>query len=278
MEIGNYRIEQLSEGIFEVGSGGSILKVENHHKEKSPLESAARVGLDPVLIDTGNTCVLLDAGLGMGLDQKESGREASNILTNLEIFGYRPSDIQHVILSHLHYDHAAGLSLTNSTGQISATLPNAKIHVQKSEWEAALQSLETPAETLGMGYEPDDLYRLIAEERFVFLEQERMEIIKGITVIRTGGHTPGHQVVRIRNDKKTVYFCGDLIPDENHLNHYIMQKVDHDSTKARKAKMLLMQQAYREQATLLFYHSVFQKAGNVTRDKNRKFVLKETGL
>lgn len=274
MNIGDFRIEQLSEGIFEVSSAGSIQKIRDHQKKVSSVPSVTRVGLDPVMIDTGSTGILLDAGLGIGLDDKESGWNASNIVTNLEIFGYHPSDIKHVILSHLHYDHTAGLSYSDRVGNISATLPNAKIYVQKSEWDAALQSLNKSATSRGMGYEPDDLYRLVAENRFVFLEREHKEIVKGITVIRTGGHTPGHQVVRIRSGKETAFYCGDLIPNENHLNHYAMNKVDTDSTKARKAKMFLMQQAYRDHASLLFYHSVYQKTGKVSRDNNRKFVLK----
>ncbi|MDG5767275.1 MBL fold metallo-hydrolase [Balneolales bacterium ANBcel1] len=274
MDIGGFRAEQLSEGIFEISSGGSIQKIRNHQQEKTALASVQRVGLDPVLIDTGNTLVLLDAGLGMGLDSSEPDRNTSNLLTNLEIFGYRPGDIRHVILSHLHYDHVAGLSYTDRAGNVTASLPNARIYVQQAEWDAAMHSLENRKYNREVGYDPDDLYRLVADGRFVFLQKERQEILDGFTVIRTGGHTPGHQIVRIRSGRETAYYCGDLIPSEFHLNHYVLSRVDTDITKARKARMLLMQQAYHDQATLLFYHSVYQKAGKVTRDKNRKFVLR----
>ncbi len=274
MNIGDFRVEQLSEGVFEVSSAGSIQKLRDFRRQNDS-GPVTQVGLDPVLVDTGTTRVLLDAGLGIGLDNSESDPDTSNIITNLDVFGYRATDIQHVILSHLHYDHTAGLSYTDRAGNISATLPNATIHVQKNEWETALQSLELSSKAQGLGYEPDDLYRLVADGRFSFLDSERKEIIKGITVIRTGGHTPGHQVVRIRSGREIAYYCGDLIPNESHLNHYAMNKVDIDSSKARKAKMLLMQQAYRDQATLLFYHSVYRKAGKVLRDENRKFILKQ---
>ncbi len=275
MESGDFRLEQLSEGIFEVSSAGSIRKIRDHHKKETPGESSARVGIDPVLIDTGSVRILLDCGLGMGLDRREAEPDTSNIATNLDIFGYRPEDIDVIVLSHLHYDHAAGLSFTAKSGMVSATLPNARIYVQKSEWEAALRSLEEQPDVRGMGYEPDDLYRLVADGRFVFLEDEIKEIHKGITVIRTGGHTPGHQIVRIRQNKRTLYYCGDLIPNETYLNRFISGKIDNDPVKARKGRMLLMQQAWRDQATLLFYHSVYRKAGMLVRDKNRGFVLKK---
>ena len=274
MEIGDFRIEQLSEGIFEVSAAGSIRKIRDQKKDTAT-ESVTRVGLDPVLIDTGNNVILLDAGLGMGLDTREPEPETSNIVTNLDIFGYRPEDISAVILSHLHYDHAAGLSYTGKADHVSATLPNAKIYVQKSEWEAAVQSIESRPGVQGMGYEPDDHYRLIADGRFVFLEKELQEIFKGITVIRTGGHTPGHQIVRIRQSGHTAYYCGDLIPNEFHLNRFVATKIDTDFIKARKARVLLMQQAWRDKATLLFYHSMYVKAGMLVRDKNRGFALKK---
>ncbi len=274
MEIGDFRLEQLSEGIFEVSQAGSIHKIRDLGKERAS-ESVTRVGLDPVLIDTGSKVILLDAGLGMGLDNKEPEPDTSNIVTNLDIFGYHPKDISAVILSHLHYDHVAGLSYTNKTDRITATLPNAKIYVQKIEWEAALHSLESRPEVQGMGYEPDDLYRLVADGRIVFLEKELQEISKGITVIRTAGHTPGHQIVRIRRSGQTAYYCGDLIPNELYLNRFVSTKIDTDYIKARKARVLLMQQAWRDKATLLFYHSMYVKAGMLVRDKNRGFVLKK---
>ncbi|MDI6401642.1 MBL fold metallo-hydrolase [Balneolaceae bacterium ANBcel3] len=272
MNLGSYRIEQLSEGIFEISGGGSIQKVRDHQK-KQTRDDVLRVGLDPVLIDTGKERILLDAGLGMGLDNNEPEKETSNLLTNLEIFGYKATDINKVILSHLHYDHSAGLSYTDHSGHIQATLPNATIFVQKSEWEACLEYREKQA-SYGPGYEPDDLYKLVAENRFTFLTRDRIDIAPGITAIHTGGHTPGHQIVRIQSGSETAFYCGDLIPNELYMNHYLVDKADLDSLKTRKAKMLLLQQADRNNATLLFYHSIHKKAGKVVRDKNRRFILK----
>lgn len=274
MHIGEFRIEQLSEGIFEMSAAGSIQKVRDPRGSDDSAPDTVRVGLDPVLVDTGNTCVLLDAGLGMGLDFEESERNTSNIVTNLEIFGYSASDIRHVILSHLHIDHIGGISYTDALGSIRATLPNAVIHVQSAEWQAAMNSVHEPDHTSGPAYEPDSLYRLMADGRIHLIDQPRTEILPGCTVIQTAGHTPGHQIVRIHSAGASAYFAGDLLPNEQSLRKPVALHNDHDSVRARKARALLAQQAWREKSMLLFYHSEFVKAGRIAYDKARRFVVK----
>lgn len=274
MQIGDFRIEQLSEGIFQMSASGSIQKVRDPRTSDAPVPDIDRAGLDPVLVDTGKTCVLLDAGLGMGLDFEEAERNTSNIVTNLEIFGYTASDISHVILSHLHMDHIGGISYTDALGCIRATLPNAVIHVQSAEWQAAVNSVHDGGHTAGPGYEPDNLYRLMADGRIHLIDQPRTEILPGFTVIQTAGHTPGHQIVRIHSAGASAYFAGDLLPNEQSLRKPVALHSDHDPVRTRKARALLAQQAWREKAVLLFYHSEFVKAGRVAYDKARRFVVK----
>lgn len=281
MQIGRYQIEQLSEGIFDVSTHGSIVKVRyqdgrgkgGEEQLPPPQQGFARIGLDPVLISDGRTRVLLDAGLGIGLDHRERDNRVSNLLTNLEIFGLEPADIDYVVLSHLHYDHAAGLTYSDRNLRTVATLSDAEFLIQKSEWEHALHSTEHEESRAGLGYELDELYRLVAEERFRLLEQERIHLLPGLEVIRTGGHTPGHQIVRIADGGDSAYFFGDLVPNEYQLNHYAMKRVDVDPTHARKIKMVLLKQAAHEKALLLFYHSLYSKSGRIRRDANRKYVL-----
>lgn len=285
MNAGHFIVEQLSEGVFDINEQGAIVKVSAPNKKKKPLTETelyarrnfAQIALDPVLITNGKYHILLDSGLGIGLDSKEKSDRISNIHTNLEIFGVRPDDIDYVILSHLHYDHAAGLSYTDGDHKTHASLPNAKIVVQKSEWDYALSLVDQKNPIPGMGYELDELYRLHADGRFQFIEDEFHTLINGIDLIRTGGHTPGHQIVRIHNRGETVYFGGDLVPNEFQLNQYGLNKVDVDPAKARKMKILILKQAWEEQAQLLFYHSVQVKNGRLVKDANRKYALHKAG-
>ncbi len=280
MKIGRFSIEQLSEGRFEIFSDGTINRepVNQSEQESSTLGKSgdsARIGINPILISDENYKVLLDTGLGWGLDAGSSYKNVSNIASNLDIFDLKPEDITHVILSHLHYDHAAGSSYTNEESVTCATFPNADYYVQRREWEYAVEEQFSEYNLKGCDYNLDDLYRLVAEDRFHFLDEDNLEIIDGIDIIRTGGHTPGHQAVRIHDSDETGYYLGDLLPTEYHLNQYSMRQMDVNPLDAKKMKIQLLRNAFEEEALLLFYHSLYTSIGRLEKDDNKKYVLKE---
>lgn len=276
MAIGRFEIEQLSEGFFELFEDGSFAKMDPK-RLNDPMDDpslgrySSALGIDPLLVSDGETNIVIDPGLGWGLDNKSSYQDTSNVLTNLDIFGLRPEDIHFVILSHLHFDHMAGCSYVSENVKTTASFPNAKYLVQKEEWDFALsqQGDRTP----GAGYQLDEFYKLIAEDRVKFIDSDGYSPVNGIYLMKSGGHTPGHQIVKIEDSGETAYFLGDLIPTEYHLNHYAMKLIDHDSIQAKKAKTLLLRSAFKENAQLFFYHSLFNKTGKLAKDEHKNYVL-----
>lgn len=280
MKLGRFTIEQLSEGRFEVFADGTINRepVEQSEKEGGQLSksaSSARVGINPILVSDSDHNILLDTGLGWGLDAGSRYKNVSNVVSNLDIFDISPDEITHVILSHLHYDHAAGSSYTNEDSQTCATFPNATYYVQQREWDYALKEQFSEQKIKGCDYNLDDIYRLTAEKRINFVQEDSIEILDGVKIIWTGGHTPGHQAVRIHDAGETAYYLGDLLPSENHLNQYSMRQLDLIPLHAKKMKIQLLRSAYEEEAMLLFYHSLYSSAGRLEKDDNKKYVLKE---
>ena len=280
MKVGRFEIEQLSEGIFEVFDDGIFQKTHSADiTSKQPSfgvqKKSTAVGINPILIRDGKHKILLDTGLGWGLDHKSSYTDTSNLLTNLDIFGLSPSDITHVVLSHLHFDHAAGSTFVDVNTSTQPTMPYANYFIQKKEWYFALQQLDVKKQTIGAGYELDEFYKLAAEDKLVMITDTYFELLPGIELIHTGGHTPGHQIVKIQDAGETAYFLGDLIPSEHHLNHYAMRQMDVDPIQSKKAKTLILRQAVKENSLLLFYHSVHARAGRLEQDKDKKFVLRE---
>ncbi len=278
MNIGRFSIEQLSEGIFEVVDDGVFHKLEaSEITRNKPIDEHSSfihtLGIDPILIRSGKQVILLDTGLGWGLDHGSMYTETSNLVTNLDIFGFKPEDVTHVVLSHLHFDHAAGSTFVDKLNSTQATLPNAHYFVQHLEWlYAAEQSSENP-NGAHAGYQMDELYKLFAEDRLVLIKDRYFELIKGIELIHTGGHTPGHQIVKIQDNGETAYYLGDLVPSELHLNNYFMNQVDAEPLQAKKAKTILLKQAYEEKAMLIFYHSIHTKAGILMKDEYRNYIL-----
>lgn len=284
MKLGRFTIEQLSEGIFEVYDGSVFQKVDADEitgRTAAPTDFGfvPTIGIDPILIQHGKQVILLDTGLGWGLDKGSTYTDTSNLKTNLDIFGLTPEDVTHVVLSHLHFDHAAGATYVDQKATTRRTLPNAHYFVQKLEWYYAIeQAMQTNPES-GTQYQMDELYKLHADDKLVLISDSAFELIPGIQLIHTGGHTPGHQIVKIQDEQagKTAYYLGDLVPNEVHLNHYFMQSQDVDPIGAKKAKTILLRQAFRESATLIFYHSIYAKAGVLYRDENKQYALEPLG-
>lgn len=280
MKLGRFTIEQLSEGRFEIFSDGTVNRepVDQTDPQTDAVirrRNSARIGINPILVFDEEHAILLDAGLGWGLDAGSMYKDVSNVATNLDIFNKAPKDITHVVLTHLHYDHSAGSSFTNKESVTCPTFPDATYYIQKREWDYALEQLESTKKIKGADYQLDDLYRLVADGRIIFLEEDFTEIIPGIKILWTGGHTPGHQVVRIDDSGKTAYYLGDLLPSENHLNQYSMRQMDEKPLQAKKMKLQLLRRAFEEKALLLFYHSLFSSAGRLEKDRNKKYILKQ---
>jgi glyoxylase-like metal-dependent hydrolase (beta-lactamase superfamily II) len=214
MKLGSITVEQLSEGNFEVTQSGSITRSNPTAKQN---DYSALVGIDPLVIIDGEDITLVDAGIGLGLDAKGHTEKLSNLRTNLGVFGIDYLHVKHVVLSHLHYDHMAGLSLTDSTQTTASTLPNATVYVHRKEWDYALEQIGS-TQGLGIGYDLDDFYRLVADGKVVFLEDDYTRITDHVEAIRTGGHTPGHMIIRVSDGSEIGYYFGDLVPSEVFLH------------------------------------------------------------
>lgn len=278
MNIGSFTVEVLSEGHFELFQDGHINRTTrtahstSRHKDPSDSNSA-KVGINPILVQSGRYNILIDTGLGWGLDAGSQYTDVSNVCTNLRIFGLTPGDITHVVLTHLHYDHAAGSSFTDAEAKTQPTFPNATYYLQQQEWDFALEQSNGQQLSYSERYRLDDFYRLVSDNRVTFLSDEITEIVNGISLVKTGGHTPGHQIVILESDGEKAYYMGDLLPNEYQLNEYAMEKADIYPLEAKKKKVRFLQRVCDEKALLLFYHSGNGQAGHLLKDDDKKYVL-----
>jgi glyoxylase-like metal-dependent hydrolase (beta-lactamase superfamily II) len=280
MQIGSFKVEQLSEGFFEMFKDGTLHKISPAILDKQQNEadignSTLSVGIDPLFISGYEMNIIVDPGLGWGLDFNSCYKDTSNVKTNLEIFDIRPDDIDFVILTHLHFDHAAGCTFVSDEIKTTPVFPNARYLVHKTEWDYAIGQIDQSTGSYGEKYRLDELYKLAAEGRFRFIERENYYPVRGLELIHSGGHTPGHMVLRIHDLGSSAWYTGDLIPSENHLNHTSQPVNDFDPVLAKKMKTRILNRAFSEKAVIFFYHSLYKKAGKLSFNEQEKFVLRD---
>jgi glyoxylase-like metal-dependent hydrolase (beta-lactamase superfamily II) len=119
--------------------------------------------------------------------------------------GLTCADIQVVINSHLHFDHCANNYL----------FPQATFLVGDKEWGASRQ----PVEDQAVLYSAKEwLLEPLTESSYTLVEEDQFEVVPGVRVMKTPGHTPGHQVVLVDTGEGTISIAGDAVNcNENFL-------------------------------------------------------------
>jgi len=171
--------------------------------------------LNLLLIEAGGKRILVETGTGVQMTEKDrdiKGVEGGDPVEALRAVGEEPDSIDFVVVTHLHYDHAGGM--IGADGR--PAFPNARYVVQRDEAEAAhgdelrLQGIMEVAQ----------LDAIRASGQLAEVNGE-VELVEGVRVMRTGGHTRGSQAVLIGNDRaggrasdptERAIFWGDLIP------------------------------------------------------------------
>jgi glyoxylase-like metal-dependent hydrolase (beta-lactamase superfamily II) len=160
--------------------------------------------LNCLLVETPAGRVLIETGIGERMDEhhrSQRGVTGKPILPALRDAGFDPASVDLVAVSHLHFDHAGGL-LTADGGR---AFPRARVVAQADEWRFALG--ENPR--LQASYEQADL-RLVEPWGRPTSADGDAEVLPGVSVVRTGGHSGGHQAIVVRGAATTLGFFGDL--------------------------------------------------------------------
>lgn len=166
-----------------------------------------------LLHDGDGRLVLIETGYGNKFDAKNRSIFALQdrwIGTALEEAGVAREAVTSVVVTHLHFDHAGGLTYHEpGSADVRATFPNATIHCQQREWDDALANRSTMTRT----YLRDHLDPVA---KSVSLSDGEGEPVPGIQVMPAPGHTWGHQMVLFFDAQGPVVFAGDVIPTVNH--------------------------------------------------------------
>ena len=255
MKFGKFEFSMVSDGTFWLDGGamfGIVPKVLWNKTNPADELNRIELKLNCLLIQTPEKNVLVDTGIGEKLDDKFKGiyrvERDFGLITSLEKNGLKPEDIDFVINTHLHFDHCGGNTIKKD-GKFVPTFSNAKYIIQKQEWHDATQSNErTKASYLKENFIP------IEETRQLILVDGEHEIIPGIKVIATNGHTQGHQSVLLESEGKKALYLGDLIPTTSHVKIPYIMGYDLYPLDVMEKKEEVLRQAIEEKWLLIFEH------------------------
>ncbi len=239
------QIIPLNEGVYTIDKTKIFVpfNLEKDQLQQRPVGSIL-VEVQPFLIITKNDVLLLDTGLGFA----EKGELI--IHNNMLKHGIEPSHITKVLLSHLHKDHAGGISKRNNLGHYQSAFPNAVYYVQHEELEFAFEK-GFPS------YMPDELDVLQGNSQVVQLNGNG-SIDNYIHYEITGAHSMHHQTYRIVEDGQTIFFGGDDAPQLQQMKNRFVAKYDYDGRKAMELRQQWWEQGKNEKWTFLFYHDIKQ--------------------
>ena len=233
----------LSEGTFTIDKTKLFVPFDQQsdNLQARPVGSLL-VEIQPFVIITSNDILLLDMGLGF------SGEDGKmQIHKNLANAGINPSDITKVLLTHLHKDHAGGVTQEKDHQQLS--FPGAHYYIQSREFDFAIEK-GFPS------FVTEELQSLRNNDRVTWLKEDSGSIDDYITYEVTGAHSPFHQVFWIKDNKEIIFFGGDDAPQLHQMKHRFVAKYDYDGRKAMELRRDWWEKGREEKWTFLFYHDV----------------------
>lgn len=237
-------ITPLSEGVFTIDKSKIFVPFDTGKDELQARASGSLlVEIQPFIVKTGKDVLLLDTGLGF----MQHG--AMQLYHNLAENGIEPQHVTKVLLSHLHKDHAGGVSYKDALGHYHLSFPNAIYYVQQAEFDFAM-STGFPS------YLTDEFALLQHHSNVVFLSEAEGDIDGYIHYKITGAHSPFHQVFWINEDNEVIFFGADDAPQLQQMKHRFAAKYDHDGKKAMELRSQWWEEGRREGWEFLFYHDV----------------------
>ena len=274
MHLGNWQLDTVNGGMFRLDGGVMFGVVPKHiWKHVAPADAQNRIlcANHCVLARNGRHTVLVDTGYGGKyplLDRKFYDMESGEpLVASLAALGVAPEEVNHVLFSHLHFDHVGGATRHDATQGLLLTFPNAQHVVGRREWEAASSQLPELATT----YPSQELLSLRELTRLRLVEDGE-EIVPGLAARLTGGHTEGHLSYVFRSSGQTACYPGDVCPSTYHLRRMWHLAYDVMPLDTRRNKPRLLGEAVDGQWWLLWNHDPTAAVSRVARDEKREFV------
>jgi methylmalonyl-CoA epimerase len=276
--LGDLELISVHDGFFALDGGAMFGVVPKPlWAPKAPPDDRNRVTLAMrPLIVRGARTMIIDAGVG----DKENAKfteiygldRARHLDHTLADAGLSVEDVDIVLATHLHFDHAGGFTSRDRTGRVRPRFPRAQYVVRRGEWEDATH----PNERNRASYLADN-YVPLADAGVLQLVDDDQTIMPGVKVRRTGGHTMHHQMVIIESGGKAAAFAAELIPTTAHLPNAWIMSYDLYPMDTLAAKDPFVREAIDRDMLVFFEHDPSIAAGYLREVDRRRRVEPASG-
>ena len=276
LTVGSFTLTPILDGYFRLDGGAMFGVVPRTLWERvAPPDARNRihVAMRAWLVRGGGRTMLIDAGAGGKLDAKTADiygfDGVPSLDASLAAAGLSAADVDLVIASHLHFDHAGGFTSRGADGVVRPHFPKARYIVRRGEWDDA----RAPNERTRASYFAENYVPLL-EAGCLELVDEDGEVSPGIRMRRTGGHTAHHQMIEIGDGSRTAVFVADLMPTVAHLPLPYIMAYDLYPMETLAFKRAFLREAIEREHLILFEHDPAIAAGYIRVREGRPYIEK----
>jgi methylmalonyl-CoA epimerase len=276
--LGDFELISLCDGFFRLDAGsmfGTVPKSLWEEKALPDERNRMTLAMRPLIVRGART-MIIDAGLGdkenAAFHETYGVERERNLDQTLAEAGLSVDDIDIVLASHLHFDHAGGFTARDAAGGLRPRFPRAQYVVRRGEWDDATH----PHERNRASYRPDN-YLPLADAGVLQLVDDDRTIMPGVTVRQTGGHTMHHQMVVIESGGKTAAFVADMMPTTAHAPDGWIMAYDLYPMDTLAAKSAFAKEAIERGILVFFDHDPIVAAGYLGEHDGKRRVVPAPG-
>ncbi|REJ05216.1 YtnP family quorum-quenching lactonase [Halobacillus trueperi] len=260
LKVGRASLTWLNGGVTHMDGGAMFGVVPKPlWSKKYPVNENNQIELrtDPILLEVDGKKMLIDSGIGnekMSDKQKRNFGvwEESSVLRSLDSLNIKPEEIDALLMTHMHFDHACGMTRWEED-QLVPAFPNATIYTSEVEWkEMRHPNMRSKNTYWQANWE--------AVEGKVHTFKDSFDVLPGLKMVHTSGHSNGHSIITFEDGDDVFIHMADLMPTHAHQNPLWALAYDDYPVTSVHEKKKWMEYGYQRRAWYVFYHDAIYRA------------------